>query len=30
MWTNNTNNSFRKRGDDPMESMVPPGEDTGR
>ena len=29
MWTNNTYNSVQKRGDDPMESVVPPGEDTG-
>ena len=29
MWTNNTYNSVQKRDDDPIESVVPPGEDTG-
>ena len=29
MWTNNTYNSLPKRAVDPVESMVPPGEDTG-
>ena len=30
MWTNNTYiNSVQKCGDDPIESVVPPGGDTG-